>query len=275
MQDTSQHIINRHGLKLFVRTFIPSRSEGLVFIAHGLSDNHDTPNMRTLRRAFEDRNYSIVVWDATHSSWGQSEGRSEDANFTRHYHDLEDVIAWARSQKWHQKTYALAGYSLGGIAAGTYAARHSKQVNNLVLVAPVVSGAYLRRAIPFPIRLLWRLRGSIVQPGRYRKRYSWDFIVDGLDYDLTLMAQHLTMPTLIIGARRDIFIKPITLQLLFEAMASQDKKLELIKKAGHRFAKYQEVVYGEVSSWLQGRGRRRLFDVNLAAGIKNLIARLY
>jgi pimeloyl-ACP methyl ester carboxylesterase len=252
MKDTSQHITNRYGLRLFVRTFIQPHAGGLVFIAHGLSDNHATPNMLMLRETFLSLGYSVVVWDATNSSWGQSEGRYEDATFTKHYHDLEDIISWSKSQPWRRHRFTLAGYSLGGIAVGTYASRHSHQVDKLVLLAPVVSGEYLRRAIPWPILAYWRLKGSITQSRKYRKRYSWELIRDGLNYDLINWAEHLTMPVLMIGASRDTYIRPKFLRRLCQAIPHDNKRLVIIPRTGHRFLKARMHVQPVVEEWIKG-----------------------
>jgi pimeloyl-ACP methyl ester carboxylesterase len=250
VQDTSQHIINRHGLRLFVRTFIQDSPKGLIYFSHGLSDNHATPVMLAIRQTLLAAGYSLVVWDATHSSWGQSEGNYIHATFTKHYQDMEDIIKWSQQQAWFQRPFSVGGYSMGGTAAGTYAARHARDIGQALLIAPVVSGAELKKVIPAPIRWYWRWRGHILQSRANQKRYSWQLIQDGLSYDLVVMAEQLTMPVLIVGARRDGYIRPKTLRRLYQAIPHGRKQLQIIPKTSHRFSDTKPGLQRVVGDWL-------------------------
>jgi pimeloyl-ACP methyl ester carboxylesterase len=254
VKDTSQHITNRHGLRLFVRSFIQDSSKGLIFVSHGLSDNHATPVMLALREAILGAGYSLVVWDTTHSSWGQSEGNYIHATFTNHYHDMEDVVDWGRHQPWFSAPYGVGGYSMGGTAAGSFAARHRREIDQVLLIAPVVSGTELKKVIPAPIRWYWRWRGQILQSRANQKRYSWQLIEDGLNYDLVGVAEHLTMPALIVGAQSDGYVRPKTLQRLHESIPHHRKRLVIIPKTGHRFEHTKPQLKQTVSDWLEASG---------------------
>lgn len=240
-------IRNRHGLKLFVKLIEPAETRGNVYVSHGLSDAHDTAHMRALTTAFVRAGYRVVLWDASHS-WGRSEGNSERASFYHHFEDLEDVVVWSESQDWYQKRFMLAGHSLGGMAAGTYAASHAAQVLGLVLVAPVVSGPALRRRIPLPLRIWWRWRGVVRTPGRGRTSYAWELMRSGWSYNLLAVAHRLTMPVLIVAAGRDMLIPPRLMRRLYRALASGHKQLEVVRGARHGFdegweaARLQEMV---------------------------------
>jgi pimeloyl-ACP methyl ester carboxylesterase len=162
-QESFERIQNRHGLELFVKIIEPPNVRGNAYLVHGLTDVHDTPHMRALTSAFTQRGYRVVVWDSSHS-WGRSEGSSDRATFYFHHEDLEDVIAWSSGQTWYAEPFMMAGFSLGGVAAGTFAASHPRQVEGLALVSSVVSGARVRRRIPAPFRGLWRLRKVMTVP---------------------------------------------------------------------------------------------------------------
>jgi pimeloyl-ACP methyl ester carboxylesterase len=214
-------LTNRHGLQVFVKLLLVPGSQRNVYLAHGFSDVHDTAHMRALTGAYVVAGYNVIVWDATHS-WGRSEGSSEKASFFYHHEDLEDVVEWSRSQPWHQERFALAGHSLGGMVAGTYAASHPRQVVNLALVSPVVSGRALRRRVCLPV-WLWRRR----------RRHLLEFLRSAWSYDLLRSARRLTMPVLIVGAGRDIIIPPRLLRRLYGAIPGPTKRLEIVAGARH------------------------------------------
>ena len=235
-------IRNRYGLKLFVKVVEPPEVQGNAYVAHGLSDVHDTVHMRALTAALVGAGYRVVLWDATHS-WGRSEGSSERASFYHHFEDLEDVVAWSRSQAWYRERFVLAGHSLGGMAAGTYAASHAAQVAGLALVAPVVSGSALRRRIPWPLRVWWRWRGEVRAPGRGRTRYGWELMRSGWSYNLLAVAHRLTMPVLIVAAGRDRLIPPRLVRRLYRALASEHKQVEVVPLARHSFDAEWEALW--------------------------------
>lgn len=245
-------ITNRHGLKVFIKLLMVPGSERNAYLAHGFSDVHDTAHMRALTRAFVRAGYNVIVWDATHS-WGRSEGSSEKASFYHHHEDLEDVVEWSKSQPWYRERFVLAGHSLGGMVAGTYAAAHSRQVERLALVSPVVSGPALKRWIPLPVRGWWRWRGA-VSARRWRiNRYSWELMRSVWAYDLLKSAHRLTMPVLIVSAGRDWLIPPRLMRRLYRAVVSNEKQLEIVPGARHGFdadweMKRLQVVVGE---WLR------------------------
>jgi pimeloyl-ACP methyl ester carboxylesterase len=244
-------ITNRHGLRVFVKLLMVPGSEKNVYLAHGFSDVHDTPHMRALTAAFVGAGYNVVVWDATHS-WGRSEGASERASFYYHHEDLEDVIDWSRGQPWWRERFVLAGHSLGGMVAGTYAAAHASAVERLVLVAPVVSGPALRRRIPLPVRAWWRVRGQVSAERWGIGRYGWELMRSTWSYDLLKVAHRLVMPVLIVGAGRDLLIPPRMLRRLFGRVASDAKRLVVVPGARHGFDREWEMerLEGVVGKWL-------------------------
>jgi pimeloyl-ACP methyl ester carboxylesterase len=248
-------IINRHGLKVFVKLIMPPGAERNVYLAHGFHDVHDTAHMRALTAAFVAAGYNVVVWDATHS-WGRSGGDVARASFYFHHEDLEDVIGWSRGQPWWRERFALAGHSLGGMVAGTYAAAHAASVERLALVSPVVSGPALRRRIPLPLRAWWRLRGEVAAPRWGLNRSGWEFMRSSWSYDLPRVAHRLTMPVLVVGAGRDVIIPPRLLRRLARQLASSDKRFVIVPGARHGFDREWEMERLEavVGAWL-GEGR--------------------
>lgn len=245
-------IRNRHGLEMFVKLIVPEGAKRNVYLAHGLGNSHDAAGMRALTRAFINAGYRVIVWDATRSP-NRSEGETNTASFYFYAQDLEDVVAWSQGQAWYRPEYMLGGHSLGGMAAGTFAAAHPGQVSGLVLLAPVVSGAKLRRRLPLPLRAWWRLRGELRPRYLGSNPYGWEFVRSGWNYNLLAEAPRLSMPVLIIGAGRDVLIPPRQLRRLFREIRHDNKRLEIVASARHGFDADWEMarVTGAVGEWLK------------------------
>lgn len=243
-------IRNRHGLDVFIKLLMVPEPVGNVYLAHGFSDVHDTPHMRALTAAAVKAGYNVIVWDATHS-WGRSGGSSELASFYYHHEDLEDVVAWSREQSWYRERFVLAGHSLGGMVAGTFAAAHPREVERLLLVSPVVSGPRLRRRIPWPIRAWWRWRGEVAAPRFGVSRSGWEFMRSSWSYDLLQSAHRLTMPVLVVGAGRDVLIPRRLMKRLQRRLPNG--RLVMVPGAIHGFDREWEMERLEqiVCEWLK------------------------
>lgn len=225
-------IQNRHGVNIYVVVNLVRDATGIAFLAHGLSDVHDTPHMQALNRGFLQAGYSTIRWDAS-NSWGRSGGSFWHAMATNHYDDMEDVITWARNEQWFNEPFRLAGYSLGGLAAGLYAQRFPAQVAALVLQSPVVAGSLALRRYR-ALRPFWQRAGFIWEPGSGwpGKRYRYELVRDLLGYDLREQAASLTMPTLVVVGARDQLNTARHQQLLVSEIPGPPT-LHLITGAGH------------------------------------------
>ncbi len=113
-------IKNRYGLKLSIKLNIDKDRENLVFLEHGLGARKEYPHMKVLEDVFSQHGYNVVNIDAS-NSLNASESSPEGVTFTSHYQDLEDVIEWAKSQKFYKQPFALAGQSLGAASCIYYA----------------------------------------------------------------------------------------------------------------------------------------------------------
>ena len=245
--------LNRHGLRVFIKVIEPTDQPIVAnaYLAHGFSDVHDTGRMRAITHAFVRAGVRVVVWDATHS-WGKSEGDIAEATFDKHHADLEDVIEWSKGQRWFKARYYVAGFSLGGMVAGMYAAAHPRQVMGLVLACPVVGGPLLRARIPWPMRLWWRVRGRIKRRFMGMSLPQWEFVRSGWSFNLLAVSGRLTMPVLIVGGGRDFLVPPRHLRRLARAVGRDRARLVVVAGAAHGFDAEvdQARLKAEVEGWL-------------------------
>lgn len=244
-------IANRHGVEIYVVHTVTPQARGIAFLVHGLSDVHDTPHMEALNRAYLASGYSTVRWDAS-NSWGRSGGSFWHAMATNHYDDMEDVIAWSRTQPWFREPFAVGGYSLGGLAAGVYAQRFPGRVSSVALLSPVVAGTLTLRRYRL-MRPFWRRAGFVWEPGSGwpGKRYRYELIRDLLQYDLRIDAGKMTMPVLLVVGSRDVMNTPKHQRLLAAQLPDRPSVYE-INGAGHVFksAQHLSLVEHQVREWL-------------------------
>src|SRR3989344_1988273 len=110
-----KHFIkNRKGQKLSVLVEGEEKHGLVAVVMHGLGGWKEQPHIQTFADAFLKNGFTVVRFDTT-NTFGESDGKYEDATITSYYEDLEDVISWAGGEPWYLEPFWLAGHSLGGI----------------------------------------------------------------------------------------------------------------------------------------------------------------
>lgn len=251
-------IHNRAGQKIVVLIDFAENPKGLAFIAHGLGGYKEEKHIELFARVCTSQGLTAVRFDATNTLGSrESEGNYEDATVTNYYADLEDVIAWAKTQPWYQEPFVLIGHSLGGMSTALYAQAHPHEVRALAPIATVMSGVLSVQAprnkdiLEQWQRTGWREEESVSQPGII-KRLKWSHMEDRLRYDLLLHASALIMPVLMIVGEKDAGTPPEHQKMLFEAIPHDKKEFHIIGGAPHVFR--ETVHLGEIeniiSDWL-------------------------
>lgn len=233
-------ITNRKGQKIAViveEAEASADQKKLAFVMHGLGGFKEQPHIAVMAAAFRDHSYTAVRFDTT-NTFGESDGKYEDATTTNYYEDLEDVIAWSRTQPWFAEPFALAGHSLGAMCVALYAEHYPAQVSVLAPISTVVSGK-LTFETPRHAdwqewkRTGWEERPSASKPGSV-KRLPWSHMEDRLRYSLLPLVSKLTMPVLMAVGDKDDSCPPVHQQIFFDAIPGP-KELHLIKGAPHTF----------------------------------------
>ena len=229
-------IRNRKNQKIVVLLEDAANARGLAFIIHGLSGKKEEPHIALFAEAFKEKEYTVVRFDTT-NTFGESDGKYEDATVTNYIEDLEDVIKWAKSQLWYQEPYVLVGHSLGGIAALYFAKNYSNEVKGLAPISTVVSGELSMDTPKYKEsdweQSGWKIEKSSTSPTGIKK-LPWSHMIDRKKYDILPIADKLTMPILLIVGDKDDSTPPEHQRMLFDVLPG-DKELHIIKDAPHSF----------------------------------------
>lgn len=231
-------IKNRRGQKVAVVVERAEPQKGLAFVMHGLGGFKESAQTRSVAEALLESGCTVVTFDTT-NTFGESDGRYEDATTTNYYEDLEDVIAWSAEQPWYAEPFVLAGFSLGGLCVALYAERYTAKVKALTLIGTVISGALsiTGHADHEEWRQWketgWRVTPSESKPGAI-KCLPWSHMEDRLRYDLLSEAHKLTMPVLLVVGEKDESYPPGHQRILYAALPGP-KELHIISGAPHTF----------------------------------------
>jgi alpha-beta hydrolase superfamily lysophospholipase len=230
-------IKNRQGQNISVVLERVVNSKGLVFVMHGLGGSKKQPHIATFASTFSESGYDVVRFDTT-NTFGESDGKYEDATVTNYYDDLEDVIQWAKGQHWYREPFVLVGHSLGGLCTALFTERYPDKVKALAPISSVVSNTLFLETHSEEELKKWKADGylrteSKSAPGGV-KTLKWTFVEDRLQYDLLENAHKLTMPVLLIVGENDTRTPVKHQQLLFEKLPGK-KELHIIRGAEHTF----------------------------------------
>lgn len=246
------YIKNRKEQKIAIIIEKSLNPRGLVFITHGLGDSKDYPHIEMFGKCFRDNNYNVLRFD-TCNSFGESDGRFEEASITNYYEDLEDVIAWSKEQSFYLEPFVLCGHSLGAICSALFAEKYPAKVKALAPISCVVNGNLSKEQYSKEELTDWEKSGWLTESWpRGEVRLPWSYMEDEMKYDLLPDANKLTMSTILIVGEFDNCTSPRHQQILFDALPGQ-KGIYLIKGAPHTFQEPEHLaeIYKLLDKWLK------------------------
>jgi pimeloyl-ACP methyl ester carboxylesterase len=129
-------IENRYGKAVYGEHTASTCKRKVVFVQHGLGGQRRQPYLFAIKRKLEAIGYFVCTFDTT-NSFGESDGNLNEALFSRHCEDLEDVIIWAEKQLWYKEPFYLVGHSLGAASVLRFAAIHPRKVLRTALLSLV------------------------------------------------------------------------------------------------------------------------------------------
>jgi pimeloyl-ACP methyl ester carboxylesterase len=230
-------IKNRKGQNIVVIVEKVPNPKGMAIVMHGLSGNKEQSHIVVFAEAFKEEGYTTIRFDTT-NTFGESDGKYEDATITSYYEDLEDVIAWSKTQEWYMEPFCLVGHSLGGISIILYAEKHPEEVKGLAPISTVLSGKLSVDVYGLEVIKQWQDTGwneekSPRVPGGI-KRLPWSHMLDRLKYDVLPEANKLAMSVLLIVGDKDDGTPLEHQRLLYDVLPGK-KELHVIKNAPHTF----------------------------------------
>lgn len=247
-------IKNRKDQNISVIVERADNQKGLAFVMHGLGGFKEQPHIDTFAKTFKDNSYTVVRFDTT-NTFGESDGKHEDATTTNYYEDLEDVINWSKNQDFYQEPFILCGHSLGAICSALYAENYSNKVKALAPISTVVSGKLSVEAHTKEEMDKWKETGwrtTIGYSSGLEKKLKWSHMEDRLKYDLLKKVNQLTMPTILIVGELDTATLPEHQQILFDNLPGQ-KEFHIIKGAKHTFReeKHFKEIHQIMDKWIK------------------------
>lgn len=242
---SKQFIKNRKNQKIAVIVEGEGNKKGLAFVMHGLGGFKEQPHIQAMAEVFLENGYIVVRFDTT-NTFGESDGKYENATFTNYYEDFEDVIVWAKNEKWYREPFVLTGHSLGAICVALFAEKNPEKVKALAPISTVVSGKLTIETEYYKsIESSWRATGwleekSFSRPGVI-KRLPWSHMEDRMKYDLIPEAGKLTMPVLLVVGENDESTPPVHQKILFDALLDS-KEFHVIAGSGHTFREDRHIA---------------------------------
>lgn len=229
----------------------------LAFIQHGLASNQEHQAVQAAKKAFLAEGYVVVTFDSRHSL-GKSGKDVEKARIATFAEDLNNVVAWAAAQDFYSEPFALAGHSLGGASAWTYAVRNPQKVSRLVGIAPIVSGkaweASCFKNMPAFCRK-WKSDGAYAYQtpdGKDNALISYQTLEDAKSFDALVEAGNLTALTLLVAADNDTVVPPQDVRRLYSRLPVP-KYMAIIADSSHNFvsSKNQDDLAAAIGSFLK------------------------
>jgi alpha-beta hydrolase superfamily lysophospholipase len=263
VNETVELLAMSDGFKLFARRWAPlGEAVKTVVCIHGLGGCSGCFKRVGVSLATK----GMDVWGFDLRGFGNSKEadvpRGDTKNFGRHLQDIDEAIQAIRGVSNCPKLFLL-GHSLGGLYVLWYGATYPEAVNGLVLAAPSVENkpimspeeqAKFSLAVrSAPETMLKTRKNSLVSVSKEFEEYlpvTRSFSVRyfmGIGNFLMrdrmfVNASNARKHTLILQGDADEYALPIGAKRLFESIAAEDKRLEIIRGAKH-------TLYGAILSF--------------------------
>lgn len=245
-------LVTSRGEKITFLLENESGTKGLAILIHGMGYTKEEPCIRVSAEALIQQDYVVLRFDTRHS-FGESEGSFEQVTLTSSYHDLTEVIQWARRQQWYKEPFVLVGHSTGGLCTILYAEQHPHVVKGVVGISALISGKLLLGQYPAKKLEEWKRTGIHEwKENTQIKRVRWECAEDSMRYDLLPKARFLQVPLLLIVGDQDMETPLAHQQLLYDAVPHK-KQLHVIVGAPHRLLEkhYLDELKTTVAYWIE------------------------
>jgi len=217
---------------------------------HGFLSYKEHPLLLETAKIFKENNFTTISFDTT-NSLGESDGQMENGTIAGYLEDLEDVIEWAKMQKWYSSSFFLVGHSMGGYCITDYAVRNIN-VKSLILFAPKIIGDTPNEAELEELGskgfVGWESHST---PGVF-KRKGYKYFEDEKNRNLLKIAENIKCPVLIIGGDNDKVIPIEQQKMLFDKIKSK-KEIYIFKNGDHNLEGWEnsEELGNIIKNWIK------------------------
>lgn len=180
---------------------------------------------------------------------GESQGRLEDVTVGKAINDLKSAIKFLKNKKELDiKRLGLVGDSFGGAVVENIASQN-KSINALALRAAASNypEVRLRRLGKKGIQK-WKETGIYIRPDGKKSKYS--FWLDCQKWIGLKAASKIKASTIIFHGDKDESVPVSQSKKLYKLLKSE-KKLVILKGAGHHFKKYKDKVNKQTVNWFK------------------------
>lgn len=263
------------GTAIFWRRWLPERERCTLVLAPGAAEH--SGRYHHVGRYFA--GHGIGVYALDHRGYGRSGGRRGHVDRFGDY--LDDLHAYiGKVQRRTGRRPVLAGHSMGGLIALSYALVHPDQPAGLVLSSPSLGlRGWQKRLAPAARLLLGLLPGTLAVPARIdprrvsRDRWTWTcYAADPLICRVATprwtrafldqlrwvqrAAAGLQVPSLWLQAQDDRLVDPQATRALFDQVRLADKEFRWYPGRYHEIFNDpgREAVFADILRWLARKG---------------------
>jgi len=241
---------NTH-LAAVLHTPLGNKKYPTIVLCHGfMGDKLGPPpwGFVAFARRLAKQNFAVLRFDFL--GGGESGGEFKNQSITSELEDLKKIISWVAKQPWYNSKIGIVGHSRGG-AVGLVHASRNRKINTVVTWAA-----------PAEWNSIWGRTANTIRKKGSIKESTLDMTKQLVNDDfsnyqpITKFGKKITQPVLIIHGTKDgEFPGNVPLghaQMLYDSIASTNKKLHLIKGAGHIFyeASEREELFRVTENWL-------------------------
>lgn len=225
-----------HQISADYMTYDGNKNHDTVILVHGHGGDRTT--MYPLAQMFLEEGYNVLTYDQRNSG----DNTSEYTTFGYlESEDLQDCVAFVRTQVSRDKKVGILGQSMGGATAGFYAgkAHANKNVDFIILDGPfddmyemIESVMYeMNTGIPVPYLMFCGSVGTKLKLGFFYQ-----------DMNVSKSIAHTEVPVLVITSKADKTCPSYMGEAIYEAIPHMNKALWLQEDIEHIMGYYVEPV---------------------------------
>lgn len=223
---------NREGEELAAVLDVPEKHSGkAIILLHCFTCTKHHRILRGISECLTGHGFAVLRFDF--SGNGESEGRLEDATYTKMLSEVHEAISYLRRRGFSK--VGIAGHSMGAMLA-LLAAGQDRRISAVAFIAGSSQAARVREVFP-PRAIEQAEREGSAKAFVYGREMvlKREFLLDVEKYNVGHEVAVLSRPLLIVHGSADAVIAPFHARQLHE-WSGGHSTLEMIEGADHLFS---------------------------------------